>query len=51
MEQLSKLQGAQKVTKERKVPKNLRLFRGLKGILDPLEFIEQFERVCIAHGI
>ena len=51
IEQLPKLQGAQKVTKEWKVPTNLPLFRGLKGISDPLDFIEQFERVCIAHGI
>ena len=32
-------------------PANLPYFRGKKGMEDPLEFVEQFERVCLFNGI
>ena len=34
-----------------RVPTNLPTFRNSKGMEDPLEFIEKFERVCQANGI
>ena len=37
--------------KQNRVPNNLPVFRSGKGIEDPLEFIEQFERVCLANAI
>jgi len=33
------------------VPTNLPTFRSSKGMEDPLEFIEKFERVCQVNGI
>ena len=38
-----------KARKQSRVPSNLPMFRGSKGIEDPLEFIEQFERICQAN--
>ena len=34
-----------------RVPTNLPVFRSSKGMEDPLEFVEKFERVCEANGI
>ena len=38
-----------KARKQSRVPSNLLTFRESKGIEDPLEFIEQFERICQAN--
>ena len=40
-----------KARKQSRVPSNLPTFRGSKGIEDPLEFIEQFERICQANEV
>ena len=40
-----------KARKQSRVPSNLPTFRDSKGIEDPLEFIEQFERICQANEV
>ena len=34
-----------------KVPTILPVFRNSKGIKDPIEFVEKFERICEVNGI
>ena len=40
-----------KAKKQSRVPSNLPTFRSSKEIEDPLEFIEQFERICQANEV
>ena len=40
-----------KTRKQSRVPSNLPMFRGSKEIEDPLEFIEQFQRICQANEV
>ena len=40
-----------KAKKQSRVPSNLPTFRYSKKIEDPLEFIEQFERICQANKV